>query len=128
MLTCYLAIQISNNINVASKLKKVCHIITKSSYVYMKFCTVQLSLSAKQAVVICSIVATLLWCSGMIVCHCLQKPSFKHILNAEISQYYQCLGHSLQTPTSGIAYLVKLEPPFKISAYRPEISSIITIS
>ena len=28
MLTCYLAIQISNN--VASKLKKVCYIITKS--------------------------------------------------------------------------------------------------
>ena len=66
MLTCYLAIQISNN--VSSKLKKVCHIITKSSYVYMKFCTVQLSSSAKQAVVMCSIVATLLWCSGMIMC------------------------------------------------------------
>ena len=53
MLTCYLAIQISNNINVASKLKKVCHIITKSSYVaiaiwtIMEFCTVQLSLSTK---------------------------------------------------------------------------------
>ena len=31
MLTCYLAVQISNN--VASKLKKVCHIITKSSYI-----------------------------------------------------------------------------------------------
>ena len=26
------------------------------------------SLSAKQSVVICSIVATLLWCSGMIMC------------------------------------------------------------
>ena len=45
MLTCYLAVQISNN--VASKLKKACHIINKSSYVYMKLCTVQLSLSAK---------------------------------------------------------------------------------
>ena len=48
MLTCYLAIQISNN--VASKLKKVAMsyiIITKSSYVYMKFCTVRLSLSGK---------------------------------------------------------------------------------
>ena len=66
MLTCYLAVQISNN--VASKLKKVFDIVTKSSYVYIKFCTVQLSLSAKQAVVICSMVATLLWCSGMIMC------------------------------------------------------------
>ena len=66
MLTCYLPIQISNN--VASKLKEVCHIISESSYVYMKFCTLQLSSSAKQAVVICSIVATLLWCSGMIMC------------------------------------------------------------
>ena len=64
MLTCYLAIQISNNI--ANKLKKICHII--ATYAYMKFCTVQLSISAKQAVVICSIVATLLWCSGMIMC------------------------------------------------------------
>ena len=34
----------------------------------MKFCTVQLSLSAKQLVVMCSTVATLLWCSGMIMC------------------------------------------------------------
>ena len=66
MLTCYLAVQISNN--VASKLKKVFDIVTKSSYVYIKFCTVQLSLSAKQAVVICSMVATLLWYSGMIMC------------------------------------------------------------
>ena len=58
MLACYLAIQISNNL--ASKLKKVC---TKSiaMYIILKFCTVQLSLSAKKAVVrICSIVATLL--------------------------------------------------------------------
>ena len=34
----------------------------------MLFIHAQLSLSAKQAVVICSIVATLLWCSGMIMC------------------------------------------------------------
>ena len=34
----------------------------------MLFIHAQLSSSAKQAVVICSIVATLLWCSGMIMC------------------------------------------------------------
>ena len=54
----------------------------------------QLSSSAKQVVVIRSIVATLFWYSAMImcVCHCLQKPSFRHILNAEISQFSQRLG------------------------------------
>ena len=63
MLTCYLAIHISKNI--ASKLKKVCHIITKSSYVYMKSCTVQLSLSTEEAVVI----YVVLWplCFGAVV-------------------------------------------------------------
>ena len=72
------SIQISSN--VASKLKKVCHIITKSSYVYMKLGTIQLSLSAKSVVVIYSIVhgylALMQWYDY--VCHCLQKPYFEH--------------------------------------------------
>ena len=58
-------------------------------------------LFAKQAVVICSIVATLLWYDY--VCHCLQKPSFMQILNAEISQFCQRLG-APPDPASGIAY------------------------
>ena len=69
----------------------------------MLFIHAQLS-SAKQAVVICSIVAALLWCSGMIMCTSLQKPSFRHILNAEISQFSQHLGAVPLTPASGIAY------------------------
>ena len=56
----------------------------------MLFIYAQLSSSAKQAVVICSIVATLVqWYDY--VCHCLQKPSFRYILNAKISLFCQCL-------------------------------------
>ena len=70
---------------------------------------------AKQAVVICSystVACMVQWYDY--VCHCLQKPSLRDILNAEISQFCQRLGLHPQTPASGIAYYsrVKLELPF----------------
>ena len=45
------------------------------------------------------------------VCHCLQKPSFRHILNTEIPQFCQRLGAA--DPAYGIIYYVKLEPLLK---------------
>ena len=63
----------------------------------MLFIHAQLSSYAKQAVVISSIVATLLC---MIMCGIVAEPSFRHILNSEISQFSQHLGAA---PASGIA-------------------------
>ena len=47
------------------------------------------------------------------MCHCMQKPSFRHILNAEISQF---------SPRSN------WNPPFKISAYRPDTVNMETFA
>ena len=76
----------------------------------MLFIHAQMSSSAKQAVVICSIVAALLWCSGMIMCAivCRNLLSCRHILNAEISQFSQC-----------VYCRSNQNPPFNISAYGP---------
>ena len=63
----------------------------------MLFIHAQLSSYAKQAVVICSIVATLLWYSGMIMCAKMFAETCRHILNAKISQFSQP-----QTPASGM--------------------------
>ena len=41
---------------------------------------------------ICSIVATLLWCSGMIICAIVCRNLHSGILNTEISQFCQRLG------------------------------------
>ena len=63
----------------------------------MLFIHAQLSSYAKQVVVTCSIVATLLWYSGMIMCANLFAETCRHILNAEISHFSQP-----QTPASGM--------------------------
>ena len=79
----------------------------------MKFCTVQLSLSAKQAVVIIVLYghfALVQWYDY--VCHCLQKPSFRNILNVEISQFCQRLGAAPPDPCIWDCLLGQTKPPF----------------
>ena len=75
----------------------------------MLFIHVQLSLSAKMAVVICSIVATLLWCSGMIMCAIVYRNL---ILNAEISLFCHRLGVAPTDPHIWDCLLGKTRTPF----------------
>ena len=84
----------------------------------------QLSSFAKQAVVICSIVATLLWCSGMIMCAIVCRnlhSDIIFILNAEISQFSQHLGAMPPDPRIWNCLLSQIRTPhFNISAYGPD--------
>ena len=77
----------------------------------MLFLHAQLSSSAKQAVVICSIVATLLWCSGMIMCAIVAETFIQAYLNAEISQFSQCLGAVPPNPHIWDCLLSQIKTP-----------------
>ena len=81
----------------------------------MLFIHTQLSSFAKQAVFICSIVATLLWCSGL--CVPLLAETFIQAY-FELSEYWNITIFS-------VCLLGQTGTPLLISAYGPEMWSVI---